>query len=150
MIFQILLGSALICLCIVIQTFFIGTAATALEKKADWLTGQQPLLHRSIALSAVTFWLVLSLTIAIWTWAVLFVLLGVFATMEEALYFSIVAFTTLGFGDIIIDGHWRLLSGFLAANGLIMFSLCTAFLIEFLSALRRAQLDKAQASPRKN
>ena len=146
MIFQVFLGSLFICLCVVVQTFFMGAATSILDGKGHWIVEKQPMLRRSLALCAVTFWLVLALTVAIWLWAILFLSLNIFTTLEEALYFSIVAFTTLGFGDVIIDGKWRLLSGFLAANGLIMFSLTTAFLIEFLKALRRAAATQAHST----
>ena len=38
-----------------------------------------------------------------------FIILGLFESMEEALYFSVVALTTLGFGDVTLDAQWRLL-----------------------------------------
>jgi hypothetical protein len=46
-----------------------------------------------------------------------------------------VSFTTLGFGDVTLPHDWRLLSGIIAANGLILFGLNTAFLIEILNRL---------------
>ena len=63
--------------------------------------------------------------------------LGLFESFEESLYFSSVAFTTLGFGDITLGPEWRLLSGVMAANGLIVFSLTTAFLIELMRRLNK-------------
>ncbi|MEO1487957.1 MAG: potassium channel family protein [Pseudomonadota bacterium] len=41
-------------------------------------------------------------------------------TFNDALYFSIVCYTTLGFGDIYPSGELRLLSGIEALNGLVM------------------------------
>jgi hypothetical protein len=52
--------------------------------------------------------------------------LGAIETLETAVYFSTVTFTTLGFGDITLDEDWRLLSSFEAANGLLMFGWSTA------------------------
>ena len=49
-------------------------------------------------------------------------------SFEQALYFSIVTFTTLGFGDITISGDWRLLSGIEAMNGILLFGWSTALL----------------------
>jgi hypothetical protein len=45
-------------------------------------------------------------------------LLDIFGTLEGAVYFSIVAYTTLGFGDILLPLDWRLLGGMASANGL--------------------------------
>ena len=50
-------------------------------------------------------------------------------TFEEAVYFSAVTFTTLGYGDITLaDHHWRLLSGAEALNGVLLAGWSTALL----------------------
>ena len=41
-------------------------------------------------------------------------------------YFSIVSFTTLGYGDITLNAHWRFLSGMEAMAGIAVFGLTTA------------------------
>ena len=41
-------------------------------------------------------------------------------SFNDAFYFSIVCYTTLGFGDIYPSGELRLLSGIEALNGLVM------------------------------
>lgn len=72
-------------------------------------------------------------------WAVSLFLLNIFSTLEEAVYFALVAFTTLGFGDILLPQDWRLLGGMSAANGLLMFGLLTAILVEILRDTRARQ-----------
>ena len=79
-----------------------------------------------------------------WIWAAAYVGIGAIESLEPALYFSVVAFTTLGFGDITLPLEWRLLSGLTAANGLLLFGLSTAFLVEFLIKLRRAQFAEGE------
>ena len=49
--------------------------------------------------------------------------------MEAALYFSMVTFTTLGYGDVLLDERWRLMAAFEAANGIIIFGLSTAVVV---------------------
>ena len=53
-------------------------------------------------------------------------MVGVFDTIEEATYFSTVTFTALGYGDIVLEPPFRLLSSFQAANGLFLFGWSTA------------------------
>ena len=62
-------------------------------------------------------------------WALTYVAVGAFSGFEEALYFSTVTFTTLGYGDIVIHSSWRLLAGIEAANGTIMFGWTTALIV---------------------
>jgi len=90
------------------------------------------LVRNAVTLSTLTLWLLAGITSALWLWAAAFVLLGEFDTFASALYFSSVSATTLGYGDTLLSNRWQLLSGFIAANGLVLFSLNTAFLFEVL------------------
>jgi hypothetical protein len=87
-----------------------------------------------ILLSAVVLVLAAN-TICVWIWAILFKAIGVFSTLEEAVYFSIVSFTTVGYGDVVVDKNWRILSGFVSINGLLAFGIFTAFIIEVIREL---------------
>ena len=59
-------------------------------------------------------------------WAFTYILLGAIHSLEEALYFSIVTFTTLGYGDITLNESYRLLASIEAADGIIIFGWSTA------------------------
>ena len=142
MLTQLLVGSFLICASIVVMVGFISIAIASLTRFGAWLVAGNPIMRTMISLSGVVLWLLAALTVVVWIWAGAFYILGLFETFEESLYLAAVAFTTLGFGDVVIGQEWRLLSGLIAANGLILFSLVTAFLIEFLSQLRSAQNGK--------
>ena len=74
--------------------------------------------------------LVLHLTEAL-IWAVVYLILPDtpnISTFEEAVYFSLVTFTTLGYGDITLGPEWRLLSGAEAVNGILLAGWSTALL----------------------
>jgi hypothetical protein len=75
----------------------------------------------------VLMFLVAFLQVSIW--ALAYVLLGALDNFYDAVYFSMVTFTTLGYGDIVPDGQWRLLASSQAANGIIMFGWTTAIVI---------------------
>ncbi len=139
MLTQLVVGSALVCGTIFIIVGFMAVASVSLTRLGDWLIAGHPVTRLMISLTGVVLWLLAALSIAVWVWAGAFLSLGVFNTLEESLYFSVVSFTTLGFGDVVIGKDWRLLSGVIAANGLILFSLITAFLIEFIARLERAR-----------
>jgi len=67
--------------------------------------------------------------VEIMLWVGLYLLVGAIEQMEAAFYFSTVSFTTLGYGDVVLDGKWRLMSSFEAANGIIIFGLTTAAVV---------------------
>ena len=61
--------------------------------------------------------------------------LGVLQNLETALYFSMVTYTTLGYGDITLDEQWRLLSAFQAVNGLVIAGWSTALLFALIQKI---------------
>jgi hypothetical protein len=68
-------------------------------------------------------------------WALLYRALGAFEDFETAMYFSGVTFTSLGYGDVVLNGRMRLLGPLQAANGLMMFGITTAV---FIAAVQQA------------
>ena len=134
MLTQIFIGSILIILTIIVQVFFIEVAIKNLTRFGPKLARKSK--GFVIVLTATTLWLLAALTIATWIWAVAFIALGAFETPSKSLYFSMVSFTTLGYGDVTLPEKLELLSGFIAANGLVLFGLNTAFLIEVMSRFR--------------
>jgi voltage-gated potassium channel Kch len=86
--------------------------------------------------AALVLLLFLAALLEIWIWAVAYLSLGALTGMESALYFSAVTFTTLGYGDVVLDSSWRLLASFEAVNGIIMFGWSTALLVALVQRLR--------------
>lgn len=72
-------------------------------------------------------------------WAVTYLLLNAIDGLEKAIYFSMVTFTTLGYGEIVLDERWRLLASSEAVNGIIMFGWTTAIVI---AAVQRIYLSE--------
>lgn len=75
-------------------------------------------------------------TVQVWSYAALYRLLGEFQTFEQALYFSTVSFSTLGFGDLTLGVNWRVLGAIEAVNGLVLIAWSTAFLMSVTTRLR--------------
>ena len=127
---QILIGSAMIALTVVIHiTGIIGLIAYIKSLKSRGLQTVGP--GRYVGMMRVLVVTILGIffahTAEIWSWAVLYLWLGEFESLERALYFSTVTFTTLGYGDITLQEGWQLLSSLEAANGIILFGVSTAF-----------------------
>jgi uncharacterized membrane-anchored protein len=140
MFIQIFIGSILLLLTIGVAGVSFWMMETTLYRLRNWLLRppHRPKLMVVLCLSAI--WILVQMTIGIWLWALTFLGLGVFGTLEASVYFSLVAFTTLGFGDVLLPVEWRLLSGMAAANGLLNIGLVTAFLVEGLRQVRLRQI----------
>jgi voltage-gated potassium channel Kch len=78
-------------------------------------------------------------------WAAVYMKVGAISDLETALYFSIVTFTTLGYGDVTLDTSWRLLASLQAANGTIMFGWTTALVMAVIRRMAGAQTAAADA-----
>ena len=70
-------------------------------------------------------------------WAGTYLWVGALPDFESALYFSLVTFTTLGYGDLTLDASWRLLGAFQAANGILMFGWTTALIVAVVQRMVR-------------
>ena len=108
---------------------------------ASWLKGlgkrleyhaslnQPPHLFRGILSTAIV--LLLLHVLEALCWALLYMQLPAQAglkTLHEAFYFSMVTFTTLGYGDVTLNGEWQLLAGVEGMVGILVFGLTTALL----------------------
>ena len=58
-----------------------------------------------------------------------------FATFGDVFYYSVVTFTTLGYGDITISSEWRMLSGFEAINGIMLIGWSTALMYSLIQTI---------------
>ncbi|MGU3468133.1 potassium channel family protein [Methylobacterium sp. C33D] len=96
-------------------------------------------------------------TVAVWIYAAAYWLLvlrlgvGAFAgvpveTFEDCLYFSVVAYTSLGFGDHFPTSHTRLLAGIEALNGLLLIGWSASF--TYLAMERYWPLHGTACAPR--
>jgi hypothetical protein len=70
-------------------------------------------------------------------WAAVFVTVGEFETFAPAFYHSAVNYTTLGYGDIVMSPHWRLLGPQEAACGSLAFGWSTAAIVTIVIRLVR-------------
>jgi hypothetical protein len=68
--------------------------------------------------------------VVVWALAYVLILPGdQLASFEKAVYFSVVTFATLGYGDITLADHeWRILSGIEALDGVLLVGWTTALL----------------------
>lgn len=136
---QFLIGGAVVVGTVLIQALIIGGAIRVLNHVGIWLIIPPTFIKFIITLSGLVLWLVFGLAISCFLWAFTYVAVGAITMAEPAIYFAIVTFTTLGYGDITLSEQWRLLAAITALNGLIIVGLNTAFLIEALTRVRDAQ-----------
>ena len=75
--------------------------------------------------------------IGLWAAAYHFLPIDEIASFEQATYFSVVTFTTLGYGDITLSAPWRSLAGVEALSGVLLLGWSTALSFAVLQTLLR-------------
>lgn len=121
-------------LAIIVLTIFIhglGTAAwlNYLLRRHDFKSQVFSFVKSLRILSVTAVVLMILHYIEIALWAAVYMLipeLDKLSHWEEAIYFSTVTYTTLGYGDITLPPVWRIMSGFEAMNGILLFGWSTA------------------------
>lgn len=136
MIAQLALGTLVIIINAVFQAEMFSAFAQKLEKVIVHLRRIFRRFTNTATIVICVLFVMAVQTVNVWVWGLTFYLAGVFTELEPSLYFSLVSFSTLGFGDIVLDEKWRMLSGLAAANGLLSFGWSTAYMVELV---RRTQ-----------
>ena len=101
-----------------------------------FLAGMRPLVVATLAMMVGNF-------VQIMLWGGLFLWLGEFDQLYDAIYHSAVNFSSLGYGDIVMSRERRLLGPLEAVNGVLMLGMSAATLMaivqHMITSLRDAQ-----------
>ncbi|ERJ57394.1 potassium channel family protein [Sphingobacterium paucimobilis] len=57
------------------------------------------------------------------------------SSFDQAIYFSMITFTTICYGDVTINSEWRIMAGLEAVNGIMLIGWSTAMIFAFLQIL---------------
>jgi voltage-gated potassium channel len=75
-------------------------------------------------------------------WAAFYSYTGCFADFNTSLYFSMITYTTVGYGDVVLrDKQWRLLAGVEALTGSLMLCWSTVILVQVITKIYRQHRD---------
>ena len=129
---QLLLGMLLIMATVLVHGMSLDYLIRFLDKiwptfKTTFSRNGKPLF-----LSITVLGVFLAHVFEIWIWAMVFLWTGEVHTLESALYFSTVTFSTVGYGDVTLSEQWRLLGSVESANGMLLFGWSTAFIFEIM------------------
>jgi hypothetical protein len=146
MLIQLAIGSALILATTVIHGLWTLVGISLVRGLYENHDGVPSSWYNTLILAAIVLWLFLASVAEVWLWASVYLHLGALETLEEALYFSTVTFSTLGYGDVVLEESWRLLGAFEAANGLFLFGWSTALVFLVVQRLHFVGASKDQNS----
>ena len=135
---NIMTGLAMMVLTIIIHSVFMVVGARVAKWRRSHFGAARKETVKAVLLSFLTIWLFLAIVIEAGLWAMLYLLnplITAIPDLETAFYFSMVIYTTLGFGDLVLTGQWRTLASIQAANGVIIFGWTTALIFYFIQRI---------------
>ena len=113
---------------VVLTTIIHAAFMVSGTRFAEWRLARYGRVRRNLAkailVSGFTGWQFVAVVTEAIVWALLYLLnplITALPDMATAVYFSMATFTTVGYGDVVLEGRWRILASFQAANGMIIF-----------------------------
>ena len=132
---EIAVGLGMMILTTMIHAVFMVSGMGAAGWRLSRFGRARGQLMKAALVSGLTAWMFLAIVIEASVWALLYLFNPLITTLpdpETAFYFSMVTFTTLGYGDVVLTGNWRILASIQAANGVIVFGWTTALIFVFI------------------
>lgn len=141
MIANLALATVMVGLTVTLHFFGLLGLLWVLRNRGHRFQAHVSWVGQGAAILFVVIGLVAVITAEIWLYALAYLAVGALGDLEAALYFSTTSFTTLGYGDVVLDQRWRLLGAIEGANGLLLFGWSTAFLISVTGRMRALEHD---------
>lgn len=137
---ELLIAFGIVAICVVIHVGGIATFAQFLIDRFP-LESLNTIKRQGLILMLV-FAVVITLhLIETGIWATFYYLYGLFETYEIALYFSLGTYSTIGYGDVVLPGRWRLLGGIEGISGVLLCGLSGAFIFAVVNALFQTRMQ---------
>lgn len=134
---QIIVGSVMILVCSAIEISFAAFAIAALRKSQPFQKTAS-LKQGLVALSVTFILFLLAHTVHIYLWAFAFWAVGALGGYETPIYFALVTYSTLGYGDVTLATDFRIFGAMASVCGIMMFGLTAAFLVGVATRLLSA------------
>ena len=132
---------AIVVFCVVIHVGGIVALAHSLLARLDRLENPTKTTFQASVL-IVVFGFVLSLhMLEIGIWATFYHWRNLF-DFETAFYFSLGTYSTIGYGDVVLPQHWRLLGGIEGISGVLLCGISAAFIFAVVNALFQMRVSR--------
>ncbi len=135
---KILVALSMMFLCTIIHALFSVAGLHMLEWRLARFGQPRGPFVQILLVWLMTQWMFIAIVIEAVLWALVYLYtleITVLPDPQTAFYFSMVTFTTLGYGDVVLSGEWRTLASIQAANGVIMFGWTTALIFYFIQKI---------------
>ncbi len=137
---QIIWGSVYLGICFLLEIMLLTWCTLVLRRMIDKWVLKGKVLATAGPICITLAFIIFIHTVQVWIWAIVWVLGDVLPDWNSALYFSLVTFTTLGYGDIVLGEGLRIFAAFASVTGLLSFGLSTAFMVAVMTRVFQERL----------
>jgi voltage-gated potassium channel len=122
-----------------VGTFFLLWGTVKYPARSSGRSGYMR-LTAGVTIRVLALLLLHMLEVALW--AALFYKEDCFPDLRTSIYFSLITYSTVGYGDVVLNVQYRMLGGIEALVGVLMLSWSTAILIGYLQRAYSPLLDR--------
>ena len=126
-------------LCLIVQATISLWSVRHFVRQTETIEGATRFLQSIRPLLTAMLVMMFGSLVQISLWGALFVYLGEFDELYQAIYHSAVNFTSLGYGDVVMGAKWKLLGPLEAMNGVLMLGMSAAALMAILQEVIKLQ-----------
>ena len=139
---EIAIAAVIVIVCLIVHIAGILLMAEWLLQRREYF--EQTAGRRHLAVLIVTLFAGIVLLHLAQTslWAAFYYAQDLFSDFETSLYFSMVSFTTIGYGDVVLPQRWRLLGGIEGISGVLLCGLSAAFIFAVINVLFQSRMQQ--------
>ncbi len=111
----------------------LGRGLEFYESRAGRSYVEGPLWRHALLTIGVVLGLFFLHGMEIWTYALLYKLIGAVPDLREAVYFSSISYGSIGYSDVLMAPEWRLLGAIEGVAGAILLGWSIAFFVSVMT-----------------
>ena len=139
---EIAIAAGIVSLCLMVHVTGILLMAKWLLRKRDQLGLNSTNRHFALLLIVLFAGIMLLHLTQTGLWALFYYTRGLFSDFETSLYFSMVSFTTIGYGDVLLPRNWRLLGVVEGFSGVLLCGISTAFMFAVVNGMLQLRVQQ--------
>lgn len=135
---QFVVSGIMVVVCVMVHGIGLFSLSSLMrsETAIERLRRINPLSPRGAAFTLTIVLAIIALHgLEIWAFALAYLGIGAVQGLEDALYFSTISYSTVGYNDTHISPDWRLLGAFESILGMILLGWSTSFFFRMLGRI---------------
>jgi len=145
MLTEIAIAVGIVFVCLLLHVAGILLMAEWLLQHRQYFERSGARIHFSILMMALISGIMLLHVAESSMWATFYYTSELFPDFETSLYFSLVSYTAIGYGDVVLPQKWWLLGAIEGVSGVLLCGLSTAFIFAVMNAMFKARMQQQQS-----